>query len=217
MGLSSSRLWPSVLPVNFAPFGEFPLNCGWPTSLSLSSPTLAKFDCMWGSFLSSGADLSLKSPYTRNGFFHYGQRYWQIHASLMMWRAFKFREWQRQLTKETFQKVFVTILICKLCLYLYPKTQRAAAKRCLFWMEEYKSLEYSPSRQADGRSAGREIPRLLLNVEVHIRVHKSPPLVLSLSQINPIDSFPLYSCNIRSYITSQLHLRLPLGLFPLGF
>jgi hypothetical protein len=41
-------------------------------------------------------------------------------------------------------------------------------------------------REANSRSVGQEIPRLLRNRNVHCYVHKTPPLFPILSQINPI-------------------------------
>jgi hypothetical protein len=38
-------------------------------------------------------------------------------------------------------------------------------------------MEQSPSWEANSFSASQEIPRILWNLEVHFRVHKSPPPV----------------------------------------
>jgi hypothetical protein len=53
------------------------------------------------------------------------------------------------------------------------------------------SMVHSFCLEANSHSTGQEIRRLLLNLEVHYHVHKSPPLDPILNQLNSVQSFAL--------------------------
>jgi hypothetical protein len=76
-------------------------------------------------------------------------------------------------------------------------------------------MKLSPSWEASNCAATQEIP-VLWNPKFHYHVHKSPPLVLILSQIDPVHTTSSYLRSIL-ILSTHLHLGLPSGLFPSGF
>jgi hypothetical protein len=59
------------------------------------------------------------------------------------------------------------------------------------------STEESYSRKDNSRSASQEILCSSWNLKVHYRVNKSPPLVPTLSQMNPVDTLTHYLFKIH--------------------
>jgi hypothetical protein len=65
-------------------------------------------------------------------------------------------------------------------------------------------MELSPSWKASNYAATQEIPCIVWNPKVHYRVHKSPPLVYILGQINPVHTNPPYLSKINVNIVAYL-------------
>jgi hypothetical protein len=66
-------------------------------------------------------------------------------------------------------------------------------------------MDYCLTLEADGRSGGQEIPRLLWNGKAHYRVHKNPQLSPVLSHLNSVHNPISY---LRSILILSSHLPL---------
>jgi hypothetical protein len=78
-------------------------------------------------------------------------------------------------------------------------------------------MEPSPSSEANSRSATQEFPKILWNPKVYYRVHKSPPLILTLRQMNAAHTTPSNFSKTNFNIILHQRLGLPSGHFSCDF
>ena len=79
-----------------------------------------------------------------------------------------------------------------------------------------RSMVHSPSWEANLFSTSQEIPRTLWNQKIPYHIHKYPPPVRILSQINRVHATQSHFLNIL-VLSSHLRLGFPSGFFPSGF
>jgi hypothetical protein len=100
---------------------------------------------------------------------------------------------------------------------LLPRSTTKYLTYLLIYLLTYPT-EQSPSCEANRFSASQEIPFILWTPKVHYRIHKFPPPVPMLSQLDPVNTPTYHFLKIRlSILSSHLCLGLPSGLFPSGF
>ena len=76
-------------------------------------------------------------------------------------------------------------------------------------------MDQSPSWESNRFTASQGIPRILRNPKTNYSIHKCPPPVPILSQINPVHTPTSHFLN--TLLPFHLRLDLPSGLLPSGF
>jgi hypothetical protein len=87
----------------------------------------------------------------------------------------------------------------------------------LTYLLSYFSMGQRPSWEADRRAASQEILHILRKPKVQYRIQNCAPTVSVLSQLIPFHTPTTHLLKINLSIIPNLHLGLPVGLFPSGF
>ena len=94
---------------------------------------------------------------------------------------------------------------------IYPFASRREADLLTY------SIQQSPSWEVNWYSISQKIPHILWNPKVHYRIHKCPPPVPTLSQLDSVHNPHPTSCISILVLSFHLLLGLPSDLFPWGF
>ena len=78
-------------------------------------------------------------------------------------------------------------------------------------------MQHSHSSEANQFSASQEIPHILRDPKVHYCIHKFPPTISILREINPVHVSPSHVLKIHLNIILPAKPGFPSGLFPSGF
>jgi len=91
----------------------------------------------------------------------------------------------------------------------------------LYWYSTYCLRTYFTEKstywEANRFSANQEIPRILWKPIIHYPIHKRPPPVPILSQLDPVHNRTSHFLNILLLLSSRLRLCLSSGLLHSGF
>ena len=87
---------------------------------------------------------------------------------------------------KTLQNVYICIQISNVFVLSHICARNIQYMLIITYLLTYLLQQHSPSWEANLFSASQEIPHILWNPKVHHRIHKCPPSVPILSQLDPV-------------------------------